>query len=180
MSTMRHGNKIISDLSKAILFVIKRGAYNTDEVVDLLGSSYQEKEIRSRVSSLKYNSFLASGESAQLEVTTKGLNALNNIVFEAIRDHKPWDKHWRIVIYDIPESKRLARNRIRQLLKDLGFKQLQASVWVHPLPCLKQFQIIRKTYGIDQHLLLLEAADSEDFDKLRNAFSGQYPQLKSH
>lgn len=43
-----------------------------------------------------------------------------------------WDKKWRIVAFDIPESKRDTRKYLREYLFYLGFKQLQKSVWITP------------------------------------------------
>lgn len=176
MGTRRYGNRVVSDLSRAILFIIKRGASSADEIVDLLNNSFQEKQIRSRISHLKYEKFVAA-EGDSLKVTVKGILKLDSLEFKAIVYNKPWDKQWRLVIYDIPESKRLARDKIRQLLKDLGFRQLQISVWAHPMPCLKQFQIIKKAYGIENHLLLLEVNDTVEFKDLKRSFEKQYTQL---
>lgn len=41
-----------------------------------------------------------------------------------------WDGKWRVVIFDIPEQKRIVRNLFRRNLKRWGFKQLQKSVWI--------------------------------------------------
>lgn len=35
-----------------------------------------------------------------------------------------------IVLFDVPESERVARNMFRNFLKECGFRQLQRSVWV--------------------------------------------------
>jgi DNA-binding transcriptional regulator PaaX len=45
---------------------------------------------------------------------------------------KPWDKYWRLVIYDVPENKRHLRDKLRSQIYDLGFRQLQRSVWLSP------------------------------------------------
>ncbi|MBI2596575.1 winged helix DNA-binding protein [Candidatus Daviesbacteria bacterium] len=41
-----------------------------------------------------------------------------------------WDGKWRIVIFDIPEQKRLIRDLFRRNLKKWGFKHFQKSVWI--------------------------------------------------
>ena len=50
--------------------------------------------------------------------------------------HKPkkkkWDGQWRMIVFDIPEKKRKYRDYLRQMLKTLGFKELQKSTWVTP------------------------------------------------
>lgn len=49
---------------------------------------------------------------------------------------RKWDGQWRMIIFDIPEKKRKYRDYLRQILKTLGFKELQKSIWVtpHPIP----------------------------------------------
>lgn len=43
---------------------------------------------------------------------------------------KGWDKKWRLLIYDIPDRRRIYREYLRNFLKDLGFGKVQASCWV--------------------------------------------------
>lgn len=45
---------------------------------------------------------------------------------------KAWDGRWRIVIFDIPESKRPLRDYLRGVLKRLGCREFQRSLWIHP------------------------------------------------
>lgn len=45
---------------------------------------------------------------------------------------KKRDGIWRIIIFDIPESKRQVRNVIRSKLISLGFKKWQNSIWISP------------------------------------------------
>lgn len=47
---------------------------------------------------------------------------------------RKWDGKWRVIIWDIPESSRKQRNRMRYAVKDLGFYQLQKSVFITPFP----------------------------------------------
>ncbi len=43
-----------------------------------------------------------------------------------------WDGKWRIVLFDVPESKRPVRDYLRGVLKRLGFREFQRSMWVWP------------------------------------------------
>lgn len=47
---------------------------------------------------------------------------------------KTWNKKWIIVIFDIEEKSRSQRNRLRNILRNIGFGMLQKSVWITPLP----------------------------------------------
>jgi len=46
--------------------------------------------------------------------------------------NRPWDGRWRLVLFDVPESKNAERVKLRRVLKDLKFGYLQNSVWLSP------------------------------------------------
>ncbi|HXK36159.1 MAG TPA: hypothetical protein VJ553_01090 [Candidatus Paceibacterota bacterium] len=43
-----------------------------------------------------------------------------------------WDGKWRIAIFDMPESKRPLRDYLRGMLKRLGCREFQRSMWIYP------------------------------------------------
>ncbi|MDQ3018264.1 MAG: hypothetical protein M3Q64_00100 [bacterium] len=45
---------------------------------------------------------------------------------------KKRDGLWKIIIFDIPETKRQVRNVIRSKLTSLGFRKWQNSIWISP------------------------------------------------
>jgi phenylacetic acid degradation operon negative regulatory protein len=47
---------------------------------------------------------------------------------------RSWDGRWRLVVFDLPETKSALRTRLRRFLKARGFGYLQDSVWVSPDP----------------------------------------------
>ncbi len=61
---------------------------------------------------------------------------------------KYWDKRWRIVIYDIPHKKRVARDALRLKLKELGFKEWQKSVFIYPYPCKKEIDFVIEFFDL--------------------------------
>lgn len=66
-----------------------------------------------------------------------------------------WDKKWRIVIFDIPERFKKAREALREKLKDLGFIELQKSVWAFPYPCDEEIKFLAEFFEVSQHVRLL-------------------------
>ncbi|MCL5784312.1 MAG: hypothetical protein M1142_03090 [Patescibacteria group bacterium] len=48
-----------------------------------------------------------------------------------------WDGKWRLIIFDIPEKRRPARDLLRQKLKEWGFVHFQRSVWGSKKNCSK-------------------------------------------
>ena len=71
-----------------------------------------------------------------------------------------WDKKWRLVIFDIPEKKKPAREALREKLKDLGFAKLQDSVWVTPFPCENEIKLIKLVFNLSDFWLDVILTDS--------------------
>lgn len=93
----------------------------------------------------------------QVQLTEKGKKTLlkyltNDLLIEI---PKLWDKKWRVVIFDIPETRKLARNVLREKLKELGFLKIQKSVFIFPYECQKEIDFLRKSYEIEQHVLYM-------------------------
>ncbi len=116
---------------------------------------------------------------AEFAITKTGIEELEKLTFLKYKQPKiaKWDGRWRLVAFDIPEPLRDARHHIRRLLKELGFKQLQLSLWIHPLPYLEAFHAIQKAYGIEQHLQLLEVVDFQPTGNMMKHFKKLYPAL---
>lgn len=83
--------------------------------------------------------------------------AFNNI---NIPTPKQWDGRWRLVLFDIEESRRLARNAFTIKLRKLGFYKLQKSVWVYPYPCSNEITEIQKAYNLEHHDIVLAEVTS--------------------
>jgi len=62
-------------------------------------------------------------------ITSKGLGKLR-IIQENKTDYEPEsDNRIKIIVFDIPEEKKRMRAWLREVLRVLGFKMLQKSVW---------------------------------------------------
>ncbi|MGF7239209.1 MAG: PaaX family transcriptional regulator [Frankia sp.] len=48
--------------------------------------------------------------------------------------YEPWDGHWRIAAFSVPEEQRDARRAVRNRLRWLGFAPLYDGMWVTPRP----------------------------------------------
>ena len=70
---------------------------------------------------------------------------------------KVWDKKWRLVIFDIPEKKKRAREALREKLKELGFKELQKSVFVHPFESKDEVDFIVEFFAIRPYVRFLRS-----------------------
>lgn len=104
----------------------------------------------------RFGYFSKSGFSA------KGLIRLFKVQEKEGDDVKEWDKKWKIVIFDIPEKRRNARNSFRASLGNLGFKLLQNSIWINPFADFDEIQDLVKKMKIEKYVILILA------DKISN------------
>lgn len=78
-----------------------------------------------------------------IEITDKGKKRLLEYDFENIEiKSKKRDGKWRLIIFDIPEENRNARDVFRRKLLDLGFVKLQESVFASAYPCKKEIDFL--------------------------------------
>ena len=85
-----------------------------------------------------------------IRATENGRDYLKRIDFDNLSLKRPdvWDKKWRFVIFDIPEKKKIAREALRNKLKDMGFKKLQHSIWATPFPCEKEINLVKLIFNL--------------------------------
>lgn len=72
-------------------------------------------------------------------------------------NQEKWDGRWRIVIWDIPEKRRAARDLLRAKLKGLGFKHWQQSVWATKMNCTKVLREFIKQIGTEDWVMVIES-----------------------
>jgi len=68
-----------------------------------------------------------------------------------------WDGRWRLVLFDVPESRRSTRDKLRKYLHRHGFGFLQNSVWVTPDPVNLERSLLAGGPVDVESLILLEA-----------------------
>lgn len=108
-----------------------------------------------------------------VQVTDRGKQKLLKYQIDELKIKKPqnWDGVWRIVIFDIPEKKKIARDVLRYKLKELGFVMLQKSSWVYPYPCRDEIDFISGYYEIAPHVLYFEASQIPHLRELKRRFN---------
>ena len=80
-----------------------------------------------------------------------------------------WDGQWRVVLLDLPESRKNERESLRYLLKKAGFVCLKNSAWVSPYPLEHLFMNIKKDLGLTTELMVL-VTDTIDEDTRKYLF----------
>ncbi len=72
------------------------------------------------------------------------------------RWERSWDGMWRMVLFDLPETKRALRNRLRKLLRERRLGCLQQSVWISPDPTDSLVEAVRGTVDVPDVLVFME------------------------
>lgn len=105
-------------------------------------------------------------------LTKHGKRRILTYSLETLSIEKPatWDERWRLVIYDVPKLKRHLRDLFRETLKNLGFYQLQESVWLYPYPSEPQVAFLREYYGVGSEVIYVVATKLEDDAPYRTYF----------
>lgn len=113
------------------------------------------------------------GRQIKIVLLPKGKKQLRRYQIADLKIPKPqiWDGKWRLVMFDIPESNRTARDLIRQRLRYLGLVTIQKSVFIHPYPCYEVIGTLRDHYGLPAgQLYVFEAKVLEGEEALRRHF----------
>lgn len=115
---------------------------------------------------------LPSGE-LEVRITENGQRRVQQIRFDEmqIQNQRKWDGEWRLVMFDVPESRKRARRALSSKLRELGFYQLQKSVWVHAYPCSVEIEVIKRVFGIpDRDIIVAKISDFDRQNLLLNYF----------
>lgn len=105
-----------------------------------------------------------------IRITTEGKKIIQRDFPMFQLQNKKWDGKWRIVMFDVEEINKKARDRLRRKLKELGFGMLQKSVFISPHDLLKDFSEFAETAEIKDCLYLLETHKMivEDYREFAN------------
>lgn len=105
-------------------------------------------------------------------LSAKGKRAAEIYSIDNLRINKPkkWDGNWRVVIFDIPEKIKQVREALRMHLRNLGFYELQKSVFVCPFPCASEINQIIDFYDASEHVRVLMAHSIDNEGELRERF----------
>ena len=85
-----------------------------------------------------------------------------NIDNMEIKKPSVWDRKWRIVLFDIPEKLKPAREALREALKRIGFYEYQKSVLVYPYPCQDEVDYIIEYFNLRPHVRIVVAVSLDN------------------
>lgn len=104
---------------------------------------------------LKKNNFITvkNLECKQgIAITKKGLYKVLQASFKTESRKKRSDGKWIMLIFDLPKYREKSRRLLRSILKNLGYKMLQYSVWVCPFEVLEKTEMLLQNHSLDQYV----------------------------
>ena len=79
-------------------------------------------------------------------------------VLGLLKTKKGWDKKWRLIMFEIPETQRALRDKLRRKLTSLGLGILQSSVWITPNDIKNEIEEIRNSFDLGSQLKYFEVS----------------------
>jgi len=140
---------------------------------------YPKKQMQRAFQNLKYKKLIEivreDEKKFRVQLTNKGKIRARDFYFEALSIAKPekWDGKWRVLIFDIPTKPKIynqAREALRKKIKDLGFYQMQKSVWVYPYECEDEILFIAELFQVQRHIEILTVEKLLYGKKMRKKF----------
>ena len=91
---------------------------------------------------------------------------------EKMRIKKPvsWNGKWHVVISDIPEYKKKARDAFSAKLKRIGLFPLQKSVFISPYPCRDEIDFLIELFDLRPFVRYLVVKEIDNDLHLRKQF----------
>ena len=129
--------------------------------------SYLQRTLR-RLAQQKHVEVAEVNGTSIVRLTTLGKRKVLKYSQETLKIDTPyhWDGRWRVVMYDVPSSRRELSELLRQALRTLGFYKMQESVYVYPYPCFDQIEFLREYYALGdivQYMLVNKIENDEAY-----------------
>lgn len=179
--------KQTKEITKKVLLALAGGAFLTLAMIApgaliaakpfIEWKKYDQRRLRATLKRMQKQKLIELKETpngeTMVRITKKGEEKILKYKFQDLMIPKPkkWDGIWRIVIFDIPNKRKMAREALREKLRELGFYKLQKSVFVYPYECENEIEFIKAIFNIQPHVLLIRAKEIDNEEFLRQYFN---------
>lgn len=134
-------------------------------------NTWRLRHMLKRLREQKIIDVVETKEGHIVRITEKGRQRLLSYNLDELNIiNKKWDRKWRIIIYDVHESKKQARDMFQKILKRLAFLQLQKSVYLTPYSCEEEIEYIRQIYDIGKDVTILTVNGLENESAYKEYF----------
>lgn len=184
---MKKGNIRIGATMKKILLLLGAGlalglTHRPDtyfKIVKSVKKEWQkinERSLREAIRNLYKSKLVESKENEDgsiiMTLTEKGKLITLRYDIEKLKlpTFKNWDGLWRMILFDIPEFKKKARDALSFKLKQLGFYPLQKSAFVYPYECKKELDFLIEFFELRPYVRVLTVNNTDIDLHLKDIF----------
>ncbi len=161
MATLRSQDMVFTLYGDYLRF--REGPVWVGSLITLLGQlGLSQAAVRTVLSRMTRKGWLRVqrvGTKSYYGLTPKGerlMEAGEQRIYHPPRD-KPWDGHWYLISYSIPENRRRLRDRLRVKLLWLGCGPLNSGLWISPHNVRDEVEEIAAALGITGHIEVFRA-----------------------
>jgi len=138
-------------------------------------TSKEKDRIRQSIRGLERHGYLQvykKNEAEYIKITPLGEQMMiqRSIILTRPKQPEKWDGLWRLVMFDIPENRRKARNALRFALQKMGLVLIQKSVFAYPYPCEKEIDFVAGYFRIRKRITYATANTIEGSVLLKKKF----------
>lgn len=155
-----------------VVFIAASSPYFIRNLIKNIGKmkKYPKEKISNTFYNLKRQGLIEvnkKGRQIYIKLTEKGQRKAGWMQIDSLKIKKPkrWDEKWRLVLFDISNLKKFYREAFRGKLKELGFYQLQKSVWVHAFDCQAEIELLKDFFGLSDKELRFIVVDNIGLDE---------------
>ena len=132
----------------------------TERVINRESSKNQAYAITRSLKGLREAGLIENISSSQNDyarLTKEGKKKMHSLKLgsETTLVNTSWDGFWRIILLDLPESRKSERESLRYLLKKANFVCLKNSAWISPYPFEHLFMNIKKDLGLTTEMMII-------------------------
>ncbi|HEY4519046.1 hypothetical protein A3A18_01795 [Candidatus Azambacteria bacterium RIFCSPLOWO2_01_FULL_44_84] len=182
-----HTNKRLGHITQKALILLSTGASlsltrRPDRYFRIIGSAAKEwqkinqRSLHEAIKKLYQSKMIDCKDNGDgitlLTISDNGKNRILKYNIENLKIKKPkrWDGLWRIVIFDIPESKKKARDAVSGKLKAIGMMPIQKSVFICPYNCKDEIDFITEIFEITPFVRFITANEIDIALDLKRKF----------
>ena len=103
-------------------------------------------------------------EDYPLMLTAEGEKKAREFDIEDVTIFQPkkWDGKWRLVMFDVPEKHKRARQALSFQLTRLGLAEYQKSVYICPYPCKEEVDFVAEVFEIRRYIRHFTVEEPEE------------------
>src|SRR3989344_8360432 len=134
---------------------------------------FQAKTALGRLKAKGYVRFIEKHGKKSIEITENGRRALALALARETapaRKKRRWDHRWRLVAFDISETRKGVRDRLRRIMHECGFLRLQDSLWISPYDCEELIGLVKTDLKLGTSVIYAVVEELENDKWIKEQF----------